>query len=595
MCGISAIYRFTEITDLDKDKLSLMNKEMYYRGPDEEGVWTDETCGLAQTRLSIIGLSNGHQPIFNEDKSLVLICNGEIYNYIELRNDLKARGHVFSTASDCETILHLYEEYGVKCLEHLRGMFAFCLYDVNKKQLFVARDRIGEKTLYYAQIQTGIVFSTELKAILKEYVDAPTLNFDALSSPIRYNYPLTQETYINQIKRLKPGCFVLVNQQGIKVDRYWKRNYSDLFEGDITEAIVNAQIIFKESVDLCFRSDVPVAVLMSGGIDSCAIAAIAKEIGREVHVITAGYKGQYSCDERSVAKRFAQEKGLVFHEVELDDSDFENLFYEYTQYIDEPICDVASMSQWALYKKAKELGYTVVLTGSGGDELFYGYPYENMQAKYISMSTQHRDLFKKRSLEIFHFIKENYKAIVSGRVYSPFQAKSMQHWVYDNYMSFAKNATLPINGSRYKFNEAALSFGFEQDFITNLDAVYQLKYDTFLANLSLYLGDRLGMGNSLEVRNPFVDYKLIEFITSLPIHLKYKDGNPKYFLKKMMVNTLPDYILNATKRGFSPPMDYLKPLIKNYSYNCIESDYKFFNSILADRVMTLQKHNLYDI
>jgi len=251
MCGISSIYRFTAITANDTDKLSLMNREMHYRGPDDEGVWSDNTCGLAQTRLSIIGLNNGHQPIFNEDKSLVLVCNGEIYNYNELKTKLIARGHRFYTDSDSETIVHLYEEYGVKCLDHLRGMFAFILYNTQTKQLFAARDRVGEKMLYYAQIQTGIVFSSELKAILKYYIDNPQLNANALAESIRYNYPIdVKNTYIEQIKRLQAGEYALVDSNGLTLHKYWDRCSLPVFTGSVDEAKTEIIRLMRESV-LC--------------------------------------------------------------------------------------------------------------------------------------------------------------------------------------------------------------------------------------------------------------------------------------------------------------------------------------------------------
>ena len=311
MCGISAVYKFTNITDTDKHKLEAMNEEMHYRGPDDRGVWFDEKCGMAQVRLSIIGLERGKQPLFNEDKSLVLVCNGEIYNYIEIKKDLLQKGHVFNSDSDSETILHLYEEYGVQCLSHLRGMFAFCLWDSKRKQFFAARDRIGEKTLYYAQVPCGVVFSTELKAILKYYIDNPQVNLQQLAEPIRYTSPISKkETYIEQIKRLEPGQYMLVDDPGIAQHHYWKRDLSDRFSGSFEEAKAETLRIMRESVDISLRSDVPIAVMLSGGIDSSAIAALAKETGREVHTITAGYKGQHDCDERDVARRFAKEKGF---------------------------------------------------------------------------------------------------------------------------------------------------------------------------------------------------------------------------------------------------------------------------------------------
>jgi asparagine synthase (glutamine-hydrolysing) len=317
MCGISTVFRYTQISESDKEKLNAMNQEMHYRGPDDRGIWYDDKCGMAQVRLSIIGIEKGKQPLFNEDKSLVLICNGEIYNYIELKEDLRNKGHVFNSESDSETILHLYEEYGVKCLEHLRGMFAFCLWDTKKKQLFAARDRVGEKTLYYSEVPNGVVISTELKAILNYYISKPQINLEQLAAPIRYTAPTSKkDTYIDQIKRIEPGQYILVDDLGLQKHSYWKRDLSGSFSGTYEAAKKETLRLMRESVDICLRSDVPVAVMLSGGVDSSAIAALAKETGREVHTITAGYKGKHSEDERDVAKRFAKEKGFIYHEVE---------------------------------------------------------------------------------------------------------------------------------------------------------------------------------------------------------------------------------------------------------------------------------------
>ena len=237
MCGISAIYRFSEITEEDKLKLVQMNEEMRYRGPDGEGYWNDETCALAHVRLSIIGLDNGLQPLFNEDKTVVLICNGEIYNYTELKRKLVAKGHRFSTDSDSETIIHLYEDHDTNCLQYLRGMFAFCLYDKKKKRLFAARDRVGEKVLYYSQLPTGIVFSTELKAILRYCVEKPQINMHALAESIRYNYPIElQQTFVEQIKRLRAGEYALVDEKGLELHDYWRLKHQPVFKGTKEEA-----------------------------------------------------------------------------------------------------------------------------------------------------------------------------------------------------------------------------------------------------------------------------------------------------------------------------------------------------------------------
>jgi asparagine synthase (glutamine-hydrolysing) len=591
MCGISALYKFTQITDSDREKLGRMNREMCYRGPDENEIWTDDICGLAHTRLSIIGLENGKQPLFNEDKSLVLICNGEIYNYVELKKQLESLGHIFNSDTDSEVIVHLYEEHGIKCLDYLRGMFAFCLWNRKTKQLFAARDRVGEKTLYYAQLPTGIVFCTELKTILKYHLEKYQLDIHALAESIRYNYPLDlKNTYIEQIKRLRAGEYALVDQKGLETHFYWKRDLTPRFSGSFTEAKNETLRLLRESVNICLRSDVPVAVLLSGGIDSSAIAALAKETGREVHTITAGYKGQHNCDERKVARRFAKEKGLIYHEVELDANDFQQLFYEYTNFIDEPVCDVSSMSQWALYKKAKEMGFTVLLGGIGGDELFYGYPQWNAIAESLKLKHEHQNLFPWKGIQkkkdFLKFMLKNWKYVLYAGYPDKIDDRAIIPWTYNDYMRFAATGSLEHNLENIFFENIDVHVSFE-DKKYEIDRIYNHGFYTFMNTLCLYLSDRLGMGNSMEIRSPLVDYKFVEFISSLPSEMKYKKNEPKYFLKETLKDIVPDYILYAPKRGFTPPFDFIYEMNDNYKYKVLQSQHVFFNSMLADRLLNL--------
>jgi len=594
MCGISAVYKFTNITDTDKHKLEAMNEEMHYRGPDDRGVWFDEKCGMAQVRLSIIGLERGKQPLFNEDKSLVLVCNGEIYNYIEIKKDLLQKGHVFNSDSDSETILHLYEEYGVQCLSHLRGMFAFCLWDSKRKQFFAARDRIGEKTLYYAQVPCGVVFSTELKAILKYYIDNPQVNLQQLAEPIRYTSPISKkETYIEQIKRLEPGQYMLVDDPGIAQHHYWKRDLSDRFSGSFEEAKAETLRIMRESVDISLRSDVPIAVMLSGGIDSSAIAALAKETGREVHTITAGYKGQHDCDERDVARRFAKEKGFIYHEVELDEEDFKNCFDELTQHIDEPITDIAALPQWALYKKVKSLGFKVLLGGMGGDELFYGYKYWNELAESLAIFRKHQSLFPWKGIakkkEYVRFVLKNLRYILWAGYPYKIEDRSIGFWTVDDYNKFAKTGSFEYGGESLAFKDADLQFSFENPTDDNeLDFIYEFLFSKTMTMAYLYLSDREGMGNSTEIRSPLLDYQLVEFVSSLPVDIKYRKGQPKYFMKEVLKGIVPEYILNAEKRGFTPPSSFVEDVAGKYEYKVFKSDFKFYNSILADRLLSLQ-------
>ena len=586
MCGISALYRFTNMSRQDKDNLVRMNRDMHYRGPDGEGYWSDDTCAMAQTRLSIIGLENGAQPLFNADKSLVLICNGEIYNYKELRQHVAEHGYTCATDTDCEVILYLYELYGEECMQNLRGMFAFCLYDTKKKKLFAARDRVGEKTLYFAQLPTGIVFSTELKAILKYYIPNPQLNAHALAESVRFNYPLdNRNTYIEQIKRLGAGEYAIVNADGMQLHAYWKLSHAPLFDGKKEEAKAEVLRLMRSSVADCLQSDVPVAVLLSGGIDSSAIAHFAKETGREIHVISAGYAGQHSQDERSVAKRFAAEQGLVYHEIELDASDFQSLFTEYMPYIDEPVSDVSSMSQYALYKKAKELGFKVLLCGIGGDELFFGYPGFNQVVQQLDLRRQHRALFPwhgRKKWDFLRFMTQHAGFVLFGGYPYVLDDRWPVDWTYQDYKRFATDAQLEWGGEVIRFADIDVHYAYPTE--ADLDTVYDLEFTTFMKNLCLYLSDRLGMANSLEIRSPLLDYRIVDFVSHLPQEMKY-DGTPKGFYKWCLRGIVPDYILDARKRGFEPPWDFIREMNKEYQYKHIQASHCFFNSMLADKVL----------
>lgn len=592
MCGLSTIYRFTQVTEEDKQKLVRMNQEMRYRGPDGEDYWNDDTCAMAHTRLSIIGLDNGAQPLFNADKSLALVCNGEIYNYKELRSQLVSKGYAFSTDTDCEVILYLYESYGTDCLRYLRGMFAFCLYDVKKKLLFAARDRVGEKPLYYAQLPTGIVFSSELKAILKYYVDRPQLNIHAYAESIRYNYPIElQQTFVEQIKRMRAGEYAIVDEKGMELHTYWQLRHQPVFEGSKEEAKEEILHLMRESVADCLQSDVPVAVLLSGGIDSSAMAAFAQETGKEIHVITAGYKGCHEQDEREVAKRFAKEKGFVYHEVELDASDFKRLFAEYMRYIDEPICDVSAMSQYALYKKACEMGFKVLLSGIGGDELFYGYPWQNRLAESLQLRKEHLDLFPwkgKKSAFLKYMAKHWKNVLFAGYPTIKLDDAVPVHWTYDDYRKFASDARVNAFGEGYRFDDVDVHYSFPVD--AELDSVYDFMFTRFMRNLCLYLSDRLGMANSTEIRCPLLDYRLVDFVSSLPQDMKY-DGTPKGFYKECLQGIVPDYILNACKRGFEPPWDFVREMNAEYQYKVMQSSHVFYNSMLADTLLSNLTHS----
>ena len=593
MCGINAIFRYNQVTEKDKKSLKAMNQQMHYRGPDGEGYWNDEHCALAHTRLGIIGTQNGTQPLYNADKSLILICNGEIYNYIELKKNLQAKEFIFQTDTDCEVILYLYELYGLEFVHYLRGMFAFCLYDTREQQLIVARDRIGEERVYYAEVPCGVVFSSELKAILSEYMPNPQLNMEALLAPIRFTGGISKrDTWIEQIKRVLPGEMLIINANGVQRKQYWERKRTYDFSGTLEDAHKETLRLMQEAVDIEMRSDVPVAVMLSGGVDSSAVAALAKLSGHEVHTITTGYTGVHAEDERNVAERFAKEQGFIYHEIELSEKDYLDSFDELVAYLDEPMTDSTAIAQWAMFKKVKELGFKVLLGGMGGDELFYGYPAWNNLGNSLRIRREHEAIFPWRGhkMEWVQFMAKNWKYVLKAGSPAKLEDKSYGWWIHDDYYRFLKNAKLRLGDEvidledyRYKIQKGFSLCAAGKE----IDAIYDDCIDTVMTQAYLYLSDRLTMGCSLEGRSPLLDYKFVEHVMSLPLEYKYVSGKPKQYLKDILAGIVPDYILYACKRGFTSPPSFVINVALNYKYQCFKSDYKFYNSVLADRILSL--------
>lgn len=484
-----------------------------------------------------------------------------------------------------EQIIPLYEKYGNRCVEYCKGALSFCLYDKNKSQLLVVRDRVGEKQLYYAQLPTGIVFADSLKDVL-HYVKLPQIRVHELAQPIRHNYPIDlQNTWIEQVKRVRAGEYAIVDADGLRLYSYWKRNHTVTFRGTKEDAIAETQRLIRTSVKRCMQTDEPVAVLLSGGIDSTTLALFAKECQKEVHVISAGYKGQHACDERQVAKRFAQEHDLIYHEVELDVNDFQKLFDEYVQYIDEPCFDVSSMSQFALYKKASEMGFKVILSGLGGDELFYSYKDDNAKVRALQLRRDFDSCFplKKNWRKYVKFMFKNWRYAFMANYPLLEDDKLPIAWTYKDYKNFAKSATIEYDNDIISLKDIDIQPHFSYN--AGLNEVYDHKFSTFANQLCVYLGNKLGKANGVELRYPLLDVELIEFLDTLPIEIKFDANISKKFQKEVMKGLLPDYILYARKRGFEPPFDFIWEMCKQYEYKIIKSEHVFFNSMMADKLL----------
>jgi len=464
-----------------------------------------------------------------------------------------------------------------------------CDYDVKSQELVVARDKIGIQTLYYAQLPTSVVVSTELKDILP-YIAYPKINMLNLAQPIRYNFPIDlQQTWIEQIKRVRAGEELTIDQKGIRSRIYWKRDHTPTFKGTKQEALAEAVRLLRKSVNECLEtSEGPVAVLLSGGIDSTSLAALTKEIQQEVHVISAGYKGNNytACDERPEARRFAEEKELVYHEVELDVNDFQSYLNEMIPYLDEPCFDINCMVQYALYKKAAEMGFKTILVGLGGDELFYSYDIRHREVEAIRLRHEFNQLYpvRKHWKEYSRFMAKNYKHLLLPNHPARIDESMLTAWTYDDYKRFDADAIL--KGERFADQDVHVSMPES----TTIQDMYDFVGAAFAVNMCVYMANKMSAANGVNVRCPILSPELVEFMDSLPMGMKFDIKQPKRFQKELMAGILPDYILYAKKRGFEPPTEFIRKMCSYYKYKNIQASHVFFNSMVADMMID----NLFD-
>ena len=371
MCGICGI--ITKDEQNNRDTLRRMSNALTHRGPDSYGEDCDEWVKLAIRRLRIIDLAHGDQPLFNEDNSLVLIANGEIYNYIELQKEPLEQGHNLATNNDCEVILHLYEMYGVHCLQYLRGMFAFALYDKERRQVCIARDQIGEKPLYYSVTDNKVVFSSEMKSILQEGSIPFELDLNAVNLYFHYQYVPEPKTPIIGISKLPAGHYMMISlrEWTISLKKYWDSNTIQPLSGDPVSIIRDE---LQRVGELVIRSDVPIGVALSGGIDSSAVAALAAiNSPEQVHTFSIGYTGNHPCDETPDAARFAEDIGVPFHATYVDTEDIVSSFPKINYLRDDPIADISGHSYYTVCRASQDAKVPVLLFGHGGDEFFWGY------------------------------------------------------------------------------------------------------------------------------------------------------------------------------------------------------------------------------
>lgn len=549
MCGIAGIYSPSGIVD---DRVVRgMTEIMHHRGPIEDGYFFRPHVGLGMRRLSIIDIEGGHQPLFNEDGMIAVILNGQIYNYREIRADLIKRGHQLQTESDTEVIAHLYEEMGEQCVTQLNGMFALALWDERKQRLFIARDRLGVKPLYYYEGAAEFVFGSELKALLRCRSVPKEIDPSAIAEYLTLMYIRAPRTPLKNIRKLLPGHYLTVDSRGVNVRRYWdlREHYNHSQASSEAEAIERVLDLLRDSVRLRLRSDVPVGAFLSGGLDSSAIVALASEFNQQIDTFSVGFDGD-GFDELGYAKVVSNAFHTRHHEkiVKVDDA-IRNL-PKLVWHLDEPNADSAIVPTFLISEVASR-EVRVILSGLGGDELFGGY-----RRYFDGYPIEH--LYRRLPVSVQkHFV------VPLVRNFKPSLANVIERNQFSDAFRYLTRVAAFSGHEKQRLLGPAFvdSVNLESEFNSypNSDHVNRSMFVdmlTYLPDDILHITDRMSMAVSLEARTPFLDYRLVEFCSGLPGSFKVGQIRREWkkILKKALAPILPRETLVRPKWGFGAPV-----------------------------------------
>jgi asparagine synthase (glutamine-hydrolysing) len=582
MCGICGIFEYARRTDIRADVVERMNQTMLHRGPDDGGVFVGPGIGLGHRRLSIIDLAGGHQPMSNEDGTIWVLLNGEIYNYPELRQELLERGHKFATKSDTEAIVHLYEDYAESCFSKLRGMFSIAIWDSRKRKLVLARDRVGKKPLFYSADKDRIIFGSELKALLTTDSLSREIDESAVSDYFSFGYIPAPKTIYRAVRKVLPGHYIVATASGIRESCYWDLSFQEVQEQSEADWCDRLLEELCEATRIRLMSDVPLGAFLSGGIDSSSIVALMSRLmNRPVTTCSIGFK-EKKYDEAQYALQVSRLWSTDHHEEKVQPNAIEavdKLAWHY----DEPFADSSAIPTFYVSRIARR-HVTVALGGDGGDESFAGYRrykldhYENRLRAHLPASLR-RGLFRRLA------------SLYPPLAWAPrvFRAKA----------TFESLARSPLEGyfnSISYFRPADKARLFTRDFqnrLSGYDSIDVLRhyYDradtddllskiqyvdikTYLTDDILTKVDRASMAVSLEVRAPMLDHKFLELAAGIPSSLKLRQGTSKYILKKAVEPLLPRNILHRPKQGFAIPLDvwFRQDLKEMAHYVILETD-----------------------
>jgi asparagine synthase (glutamine-hydrolysing) len=570
MCGITGVVYFNKERKIEPNLLKKMSDSISHRGPDDEGVYIHQNVGLGFRRLSIIDLSTGHQPMANENESIYIVFNGEIYNYLEQRDILKQKGYSFKTATDTEVILYLYEEFGVDCLQYLRGMFAFAIWDNNKQQMFCARDRFGIKPFHYYTDREKFVFGSEIKAILKNGEVNTALSYEALDSYFSFGYITGDLSIYKNIKKLQPAHYLLLSfkeKSNIEIKRYWKIKFDPDYSKTESQWTQEIEDCLSKTIKSHMVSDVPLGAFLSGGIDSSSVVAMmAKKSERPIKTFSIGFKEQ-KFNELKYAREVANKYGCEHHE-EIVEPESISLLSKLVASYDEPFADSSAIPTYYVSRLARK-HVTVALSGDGGDELFAGYRSYSRFSKLYSNPLNFKSPLINKLIwgNIYKLIPNSVKG--KGITYllskdKKFQFAYEQFWVKE----VRQKLLLPHLPT---INYASASEIYKMDILKNssvkdrVSLMQLLDLQTYMVDDILTKVDRASMMNSLEVRVPLLDHKFAELTFRIPGNLKLKGSEQKFILKKTMAPMLPESILNHPKQGFGVPLSiWFKEDLKTY-------------------------------
>lgn len=553
--------------------LKKMMDKIIYRGPDSSGMYADTDIGLGFRRLSIIDLSDGAQPIYNEDKTKAILFNGEIYNYQEIKEDLLNKGHQFYTKTDTEVLIHGYEEYKEKILDKLRGMFTFAIWDIVEKELFIARDFFGIKPMYYTQNGKELIFGSEIKSILEHPSVTKELNINALQNYLSFQYGVPNETFFKGIKCLPPAHYLKYKDGQVTITRYWEPEFNIDESLDLNETIEKIDETFKNSVEAHKISDVEVGCFLSSGVDSSYVASQFK--GQKSFTVGFDYD---KYNEIEYAKELSKEVGLEHYYKSITDDEYWDIIPKIQYYMDQPHADPSCVALYFVSKIASE-HVKVVLSGEGADELFGGYRIYHEPLSLAKVKFIPRFVFKGLAA-IVNIIPVDFK----GKSFINRASKTVEERFIGNANLFTdkeKRIILKNTEGMVKPTEITKPYF---DKVKDKDDITKMQYidiNLWMVGDILLKADRMSMANSLELRVPFLDKEVFKLASTLPLKYKVNDENTKYAMRKAALKNIPEEVAKRKKLGFPVPTRVW--LRQEKYYNKVKEEFesenakKFFN------------------